>query len=48
MDMEARWNELLEQDITRGLNMEVSVEELLGEPTARNILVKKKTNQRSI
>ena len=27
--MEARWKELLEQDITKELNMEVSEEELL-------------------
>ena len=37
MDMEARWKELLEQDITKGLNMEVSEEELLGAPTACKI-----------
>ena len=37
MDMEARWKELLEQDITKGLNMEVSEEELLGTPTACKI-----------
>ena len=35
--MDARWKELLGQDITKGLNMEVSEEELLGEPTACEI-----------
>ena len=35
--MEARWKELLEQDITKGLNMEISEEELLGAPTACKI-----------
>ena len=37
MNMEARWNELLGQDITKGLKMEISEKELLGEPTACEI-----------
>ena len=34
LDIEAMWNELLKQDITKGLNMEVGEKELLGESTA--------------
>ena len=37
MDMEAKWKDLLEHDITKVLNMEVSEDELLGAPTGCKI-----------